>query len=60
MSTHNQPKTENWLDIFTVVGILVTGVFVLAVGLLALQTETIQSFFALDSVHIWWYSTSPV
>lgn len=57
MSTHNQPKTENWLDIFTVVGILVTGVFVLAVGLLALQTETIQSFFALDSVHIWWYIT---
>lgn len=57
MSTHNQPKTENWLDIFTVVGILVTGVFVLAVGLLALQTETLQSFFALDSVHIWWYIT---
>ena len=57
MSTHNQPKTENWLDIFTVVGVLITGVFVLAVGLLALQTETIQSFFALDSVHIWWYIT---
>ena len=57
MSTHNQPQTENWLDIFTVVGVLVTGVFLLAVGLLALQTETVKDFFALDSVHIWWYVT---
>ena len=57
MSTHNQPQTENWLDIFTVVGVLVTGVFLLAVGLLALQTQTVKDFFALDSVHIWWYVT---
>lgn len=57
MSTHNQPKTQNWLDIFNVVGVLVTGVFVLAVALLALQAGTIQDFFALDSVHIWWYVT---
>ena len=57
MSTHNQPQTKNWLDIFTVVGVLVTGVFLLAVGLLALQTQTVKDFFALDSVHIWWYVT---
>ena len=57
MSTHNQPQTENWLDIFTVVGVLVTGVFLLAVGLLALQMQTVKDFFALDSVHIWWYVT---
>ena len=57
MSTHNQPQTENWLDIFTVVGVLVTGVCLLAVGLLALQTQTVKDFFALDSVHIWWYVT---
>ncbi|HNF93445.1 MAG TPA: ferric reductase-like transmembrane domain-containing protein [Anaerolineales bacterium] len=57
MSTHNQPQTENWLDIFTVVGVLVTSVFLLAIGLLALQTQTVKDFFALDSVHIWWYVT---
>ena len=57
MSTHNQPQTENWFDIFTVVGVLVTGVFLLAVGLLALQMQTVKDFFALDSVHIWWYVT---
>ena len=57
-----QARAVSWTNIFYVVATLVLGTTALAVGLLATQLGTgasplqiISDFFALDSVHIWWY-----
>ena len=64
MTIYKEKKADAPIDILVVISILAAGVMVLAVGLLALQTQaatsamqTITNFFALDSVHIWWYIT---
>jgi len=57
-----QTRTDSWITILSVIAVLVLGTTALAVGLLAIQAGTgtsplqlISDFFALDSVHIWWY-----
>lgn len=64
MTIYKEKKADAPIDILVVISILAAGVMLLAVGLLALQTQaatsamqTITNFFALDSVHIWWYIT---
>jgi len=57
-----QTPTDTWIKILSVVAVLVLGTAALAAGLLAIDVGTgtspfqlISDFFALDSVHIWWY-----
>jgi len=57
-----QTHADTWINILFVVAVLVLGTAALAAGLLAIQTGTgtsplqiINDFFALDSVHTWWY-----
>jgi len=57
-----QSPTDTWIKILSVVAVLVLGTAALAAGLLAVEVGTgaspfqfVSDFFALDSVHIWWY-----
>jgi len=62
--TKNQTPQKTLSNVLFVLATLVLGTITLAVGLLALEAgtgisplQTISNFFALDSVHIWWYIT---
>jgi len=67
MHTHDRARQQESKTLLTILGVitaLLFGVFVLAVGALAAQLgygvslfQVLINFFALDSVHIWWYIT---
>ena len=57
-----QTRSVWWINIPFVIAVLLLGTMALALGLLAIQLGTgispfqlVTDFFALDSVHIWWY-----
>jgi len=62
--TRNQTQPKTISNVLFVLATLVLGTITLAVGLLAIEVGTgisplqiISNFFALDSVHVWWYIT---
>jgi len=62
MNSHNDNPSNKLIQIPFLVGVMITGVLLLAVGLVAQQsggvaslTQSLNSLLVLDSVHVWWY-----
>jgi len=63
-ATKNQTPQKTISNVLLVLATLVLGTITLAVGLLVIEAGTgvsplqiVSNFFALDSVHVWWYIT---
>lgn len=61
-NSNQQTQSNLWTGILSVTSLIFFGIALLAGGLFAIGTDTttsplqlVSDFFALDSIHIWWY-----